>query len=171
MQNICIAFFQDKYFSEAEKLLKDNPDIFSESDCKEYREDLLVYLQEIPHNDREKRIMVLLLEGIPVGLVMITKVRDSESYFRIKWLVIKSTEHNKGFGTKLIQYAFHEIKKLGGKHVYVETSNEQHNKFAKHFYQKLGLSKVGILPNYYPRPLKGKRQSEDYILYYKNLYI
>ncbi len=169
MEKIFITYFQDSQLSQTENLLFDNPDIFSKNDCKEFREDLLNYLVTIPHKDSFQRILILQVEHTVIGIVMIEKLVDSSSYFRIKWLAIKKSEHNKGYGTKLMQYAFHEIRKLGGIYVSVETANEKHNSIAKHFYQNLGFKSVGVLPDYYPPPLYGRKRSEDSVLYFKKL--
>lgn len=165
--NVRITLFQDKYLVGAETLLKEHTDIFSVADLKIYRQDLLEYL--LNNHQRHIVVLTLLEENEVVGVTMYRREEQSQNYYKIEWFVVKKSLQNRGHGTFLMQEAFNRIKSMGGKHVYVETSYEKHNETAKHFYEKLGFKKMGVLPDYFIHPMKKYHRPEDYILYHKHL--
>jgi len=164
-----IDFFKDKYLAEAEKFLRGNPDVFTKKECTLYRKDLLDYLSDPPPKEDNARILVVLANKEVCGLIMFEKEEESRDYYRILWLVIKKSEQRKGYGTLLIKEMVKKIKRFGGKHIIVETSDEPRNKKVKKFYQKFGFKKIGVLPDYYPPPILKHKHPEDSIIYFKDL--
>jgi ribosomal protein S18 acetylase RimI-like enzyme len=164
MSGYIIQSLQDKYLAATEELLKSHPEIFSQTNIQLCRKDLLEYLIQ-PRHVHDK-VLLYIKDDIVYGMLIYRKIEASEDYFKIEWLAIKNGEEGKGYGSALLEDALEGMKKLGGKHLYVETSNEKYNEKAKHFYSSHGFRKMGILPNYY-EPAKDKKRTEDEIIYYK----
>lgn len=161
--------FKKEYLQDIEKILTGYTDIFSENDLKQCRKDLLDYTNNIAPYDKDTTVLVFLVDSVVCGIIFFHKDIYSHNAYRIEWLAVAKDQQNKGYGTHLMQEAFKHIRKNGGKHVYLETSNERHNEHAKKFYEDLGFKKVGVLPDYYDPPIKFPRKLEDGIIYHKAL--
>lgn len=164
---IHIIPLHDDFLSQAKDLLKDHPDIFSEKDTSKFKEDLHTYLALRRHLTEQEFIFIIEENKALYGLIMCQNDPYAHSTYNIKWLVTKKDQQGKGYGTHLMHKAIKKIREVGGKHVYLETSAEKHNKHAQKFYEDLGFKKVGILPDYYDPPIKFPRKLEDGIIYHK----
>lgn len=160
---------QDKHLPEAEHLLREHGDIFSEKDIKNFKQDLISYLSLPRHVAEYGLTFIIEVDNIVCGIILYQKDQYSHNSYNIKWLIIKKDQQNKGYGTHLVNEVTKRIKKVGGKHIYLETSNERHNEHAKKFYEDLGFKRVGVLPDYYDSPMKSSSKLEDGILYHKEI--
>lgn len=166
---IHIIPFQDHFLPEVESLIKEYPDIFSENDKVQFKQDLIAYLALSRHAANQGLTFVVTTDKLLCGVIMYRKDPYAHNTYNIPWLVIKKSQQNKGYGTHLVHEVFKKIREVGGKHVYLETSNERHNEHAKKFYNDLGFKKVGVLPDYFDPPIKFPRKLEDGIIYHKAL--
>ncbi len=166
MSAIHVTLFSDKYLTEIEDLIKQFPDIFSKKDYEVYRNELLGYLLKLHSTHKQQQIIVLLNDETPIGMIMYSYIELTENYYKINWLLVSKLHQKKGYGKLLLNFACEKIKEHGGKHIYLETSNEHHNTSVKTFYEKCGFKPLGVLPDYYPHPI-GRKQREDNIIYFK----
>lgn len=169
MPSVNIESFTKLHLLQAEKFLRENPDIFSLTDITQFKDDLNEYLAIKRHTEKDGLTLVITENNILYGVIMYGKDSNSHNAYNIKWLVVKKDQQNKGYGSYLIDEVFKRVRNAGGKHVYLETSNERHNEYAKMFYEHHGFKKVGVLPDYYDPPIQFPRKLEDGIIYHKAL--
>lgn len=169
MGRVKIENFTKSYLLSAEKFLKENPDIFSLTDIAQFKNDLNKYLVKEINTKKDSLTLVLTENKILYGLIMYERDPYSHNTYNIKWLVVKKNQQDKGYGSLLIEEVFKKIREIGGKHIYLETSNEKHNEHAKKFYKHHGFKKIGVLPDYFDPPIRFPRRLEDGIIYHKSL--
>jgi ribosomal protein S18 acetylase RimI-like enzyme len=167
--NTIIVPLKDELLADAEAIIKDNFDIFSHEDFSYFRQQFLEYLIEKQHTSHKSRILVMNIEDVASGVTILHAMPESVDYFKIELLAIKKHAQHKGHGSRLMKHAFDEIKKLGGKHVLVETAHERHNENAETFYKKHGFEKMGMLPHFYIPPANSSYKPENIIIFLKTL--
>lgn len=169
MDKFHITFYQDKYLTQAQDLLKNNPNIFTYKDISIFHTMLSEYMKVKPHHSNEIITLVAILNNSLIGLLMYENMDESSDYYELHWLVVSPSEQHKGYGVMLMTHAIDLIKQAGGKYIMVKTSNEKHNEKVKKFYTKLHFKKVAIIPDYFPPPMRGFKKREDCIFYLKKL--
>lgn len=169
MDSLKVVSLTDDDVPKVLDLIEGHPEIFSKEETEIFREIVLTFLAEYPESKKDQRILVAKDQGLVVGCILFEKVPHSQGYFLLDYLIVKKELQNKGGGTGLIKQALQEIKVMGGDYAYLETSNERHNEKVRHFYQKLGFKKAGVLPDFFLPPQKGHNHTDDCIIYYIKL--
>lgn len=167
--HVTITSFRDKYLYETEQLIRQHPYIFSTDDMKQFRQDLLAYLNDHRLIGDKARIVILQANGKVGGCVVFFKEPGSHDYYKIEWLILAKDMLHMGYGTLLFKYAEHLMKEGHAKHVYVATSHESRNDEAIKFYESRGMKEMGTLPNFYTNPLRGRKTPEDKVIFWKHL--
>lgn len=164
-----IHFLTKNEVKEAQELISGHPDIFSETDVRKYKETIHEF-GDIP-NKYDAKLTVLALKSVHKICAIIIYRRDDYSHnaYKIEWLIVKKGGENRGYGTLLIAEACKRMRENGGRHAYLETSNARHNEKTKHFYQKIGFKRVGLIPDYFDHPMSKYRKLEDALLFHKML--
>ncbi|MFA6816663.1 MAG: GNAT family N-acetyltransferase [Lentisphaeria bacterium] len=87
-------------------------------------------------------------------------IPGTESSFDLYWIAVEKKQQNAGFGTVLIEETEREIRKMGGTHIYIETSSTQLYLPTRLFYEKKGYQKECELCGYY-------KAGDDLVVYSK----
>lgn len=169
MDKVTIRRFKKNHLTQVESLLKGHPDIFSKNDFTELNDNLREYVLLPYHRSDEWLTLASIKNKVLCGLIMYQKDSNAHKTYNIKWLVVAKEEEHKGYGSRLMNEVFKQLRECGGKHIYLETSNEKHNEHAKKFYEKHGFKKIGVLPDYFDPPVEHPRKLEDAIIFHKEL--
>lgn len=167
--HIAVHLLTHQFLSQAQDLMLGYPEVFSKTDIKGYRMDLKSFLDQDVRNILHSTFLVLTDGKTVYGLIGYAKDNDSHNFYKIEWLVIKNGFENRGYGSLLVFAALKRIREEGGRHVYLMTSNERHNKKAQHFYEKTGFEKMGVFPDFFDPPLKDFKKLEDAVVYQRAL--
>jgi ribosomal protein S18 acetylase RimI-like enzyme len=160
--------FTDRFLPESEDLIKNYPEIFSLTDFREYRTELIEYLLKLHHNKQNQYILISTTDHKPSGIIAFSKQTLAPNYWKIDWLIVKKSEQGNGLGRTLLESAIEKITEHQGKFVILETSSEKHNQKVKKFYELNNFKSVGIMPDFYPHPVSRNRP-EDNIIYIREL--
>jgi len=87
-------------------------------------------------------------------------IPGTESSFDLYWIAVDKSLQKAGFGTILINETENAIKKMGGTHIYVETSSTELYTPTRRFYEKCGYHQECDLCDYY-------KAGDDLVIYSK----
>ena len=65
------------------------------------------------------------------------------------WIAVSKQTQARGVGTRLLHHAENEIKKLGGRILFIETSGLPHYELTRKFYLKHGYEAAATLRDFY----------------------
>jgi ribosomal protein S18 acetylase RimI-like enzyme len=65
------------------------------------------------------------------------------------WIAVRKQRQAGGIGRELMQYVEDDIRKAGGRVLFIETSGLPHYELTRRFYAKLGYEQAAVLPDYY----------------------
>ena len=65
------------------------------------------------------------------------------------WIAVSRDTHAKGIGSQLLRHAEDDIRKKGGRVLFIETSSLPHYELTRKFYLKHGYEINGQLRDYY----------------------
>lgn len=74
---------------------------------------------------------------------------ETKDIFWLNWTGVKENFRHQGKGTLLLKHIFSEVKKLGGRKIYVSSSTQKEYKNSLKFYRSLGFKLEGRLKDYY----------------------
>ncbi|MFH2091570.1 MAG: GNAT family N-acetyltransferase [Pseudomonadota bacterium] len=88
-------------------------------------------------------------EDTPVGFVCYGKTPCTADSFDLYWIGVHQTQKGCGIGKALMDLAQKDIKRLGGKNIWIETSSSPLYEPTRLFYLKTGYREMARLPNFY----------------------
>jgi D-alanine-D-alanine ligase len=67
------------------------------------------------------------------------------------WLAVDPARQGRGVGRRLVDETERLIHDMGGRHVYIETSNRPQYHPTRKFYERCGYEVIAVLPDFYDR--------------------
>jgi ribosomal protein S18 acetylase RimI-like enzyme len=95
------------------------------------------------------RFNFLEIEGKTVGYSCYGEIPVTVKNFDLYWMAIENGYRNKGLGHLLIEKTETDIKALGGRGIYIETSNKEMYQPTISFYKNCGYEKVALFNDFY----------------------
>ncbi|MFH1030287.1 MAG: GNAT family N-acetyltransferase [bacterium] len=84
-----------------------------------------------------------------LGYICFGPDAGTESSYHIYWLAVDNEHRKEGIGRCLLQEAEKVIRKMGGSHIYIETSSRDCYMPARVFYEKNGYKREALLEDFY----------------------
>ncbi|MBA7514119.1 hypothetical protein ES705_06143 [subsurface metagenome] len=110
-------------------------------------DDIQCYLFE---NEPDKYCFYSYIEGgKAVGFAAYSRVPTADRVFELDWLGVKPEYQGRGVGSALLKHIEEELKKLGARLLYLETSSMDEYSEIRRFYDRRGFFNVGCLPNFW----------------------
>lgn len=109
--------------------------------------DIQCYLSE---NEPDKYCFYSCIEGgKAVGFAAYSWVPTADRVFELDWLCVKLEYQGRGVGSALLNHVEEELKKVGARILYLETSSTVEYSEIRRFYDKRGFFNVGLIPNFW----------------------
>lgn len=83
------------------------------------------------------------------GFTCVSPIHTTPDRYEIYWIAVHPDFHGRGIASRLTELATNQVRELGGKKLYVETSTRSPYKPARDFYLAAGFTLEGTLPDYY----------------------
>ena len=100
--------------------------------------------------------------GRTVGYACYGRIALTAASFDLYWIAVDKTMHGRKIGRLLLEKSEELIREMGGRQVYIETSNRQHYAPTRGFYLRCGYRQEALLKDFYaPR--------DDKVIYVKTL--
>jgi ribosomal protein S18 acetylase RimI-like enzyme len=87
--------------------------------------------------------------GDVVGYAYYAPAAMTDRTWYLYWIAVKKETHARGVGSGLLRHAEDEIRRLGGRVLFIETSSLPHYDLTRRFYLKHGYEVTGALRDYY----------------------
>ncbi|MFH0854378.1 MAG: N-acetyltransferase [bacterium] len=87
--------------------------------------------------------------GEILGYICFGPDLGTEGSYHIYWIAVDNEYRNLGIGRRLLQEAEEAIRKMGGCHIYIETSSRDCYIPARSFYERNGYEKEAVLRDFY----------------------
>jgi GNAT superfamily N-acetyltransferase len=123
--------------------------------CKFFREDELAVALELIDDRLHKgaasdyNFLVAFIGDRMVGYCCYGRIPCTVHSYDIYWIVVDPTIHRAGIGRKLVAAAEEQIRKLGGKRVYLDTSSRPLYSPTHQFYSSCGYRMEATLRDFY----------------------
>jgi ribosomal protein S18 acetylase RimI-like enzyme len=95
------------------------------------------------------RAVTLERDGRVLGYAYYAPAAMTDRTWYLYWIAVTKDIQAKGIGTKLLRHAEDEIRKAGGRVLFIETSSLPHYAQTRRFYEKHGYEVTGVLRDYY----------------------
>ena len=89
------------------------------------------------------------VHSIPVGFCCFGPIPCTVDRYEIYWIVVDGGIQRTGIGTLLLREAEKNIRRMGGKVIYLDTSSTSSYLNTRKFYEKNGYSQVTVLEDFY----------------------
>jgi ribosomal protein S18 acetylase RimI-like enzyme len=101
-------------------------------------------------------------DGQILGYAYYAPAAMTDRTWYLYWIAVVKNTQAKGIGTTLLRHAEEEIRKAGGRVLFIETSSLPHYDATRRFYDKHGYEVTGILRDYYA-------DGDHMVVYRKNM--
>ncbi len=88
-------------------------------------------------------------DGHILGYAYFAPAAMTDNTWYLYWIAVTKNTQAKGIGGVLLRHAEDEIKKAGGRVLFIETSSLPHYTQTRRFYEKHGYEVTGVLRDYY----------------------
>ncbi|MCX7699693.1 MAG: GNAT family N-acetyltransferase [Gemmataceae bacterium] len=105
------------------------------------------YFGDIPTSDQHSRTLVT--EGSVRGFVYFAPAPMTDRTWYLYWIVVAADAHGRGYGRALLRHAEDEIRRRGGRVLFIETSGLPHYERTRRFYRQQGYDQEAILRDFY----------------------
>jgi ribosomal protein S18 acetylase RimI-like enzyme len=102
------------------------------------------------------------IEGKTVGYCCYGEIPVTVKNFDLYWIAVDNEYRGKGLGRLLMDKTEADIKTLGGRGIYIETSNKEQYKPTMDFYSACGYTQVALFEDFYDI-------NDNKAVYYKKL--
>jgi GNAT superfamily N-acetyltransferase len=111
---------------------------------KEVLDDYHAYNQQHGHRcvTREERSKI-------IGFAYYAPAAMTDRTWYLYWIAVSKTIQARGVGTELLRHAEDEIRKVGGRVLFIETSSLPLYELTRKFYLKNGYDQDAVLRDYY----------------------
>ncbi|MFB3925387.1 MAG: GNAT family N-acetyltransferase [Syntrophales bacterium] len=89
------------------------------------------------------------VEDRTVGYLCYGPIAMTDKRYDLYWIAVRKDLCGKGLGGFLLSEAEKEIRKSGGRFLYVDTSGREAYKNTRAFYRKHGYRQVACIPHFY----------------------
>lgn len=87
--------------------------------------------------------------GEVLGYAYYAPAAMTDRTWYLYWIAVSRTTQAKGIGGHLLRHAEEDIRKRGGRVLFIETSSLPHYELTRKFYLKHGYEITGVLKDYY----------------------
>jgi GNAT superfamily N-acetyltransferase len=101
-------------------------------------------------------------EGRAVGYTCYGPIPLTAASYDLYWIAVDKAMHGQKLGRTLLEKSEELIRQVGGKRVYIETSNRHHYAATRGFYLRCGYRQAALLDNFYA-------DGDDKVIYVKDL--
>jgi GNAT superfamily N-acetyltransferase len=101
-------------------------------------------------------------DGRPVGYTCYGPIALTAASFDLYWIAVDKTLHGRIIGRLVLERTEELIHQLGGRQVYIETSNRHHYAPTRGFYLRCGYDQEALLKDFYA-------PGDDKVIYVKTL--
>lgn len=101
-------------------------------------------------------------DGRPLGYTCYGPIALTAASFDLYWIAVDKASHGRSIGRLLLERTEELIRQLGGRQVYIETSNRQHYAPTRGFYLRCGYDQEALLKDFYA-------PADDKVIYVKTL--
>jgi GNAT superfamily N-acetyltransferase len=102
------------------------------------------------------------LEGRPVGYTCYGPIALTAASFDLYWIAVDKTLHGRSIGRLLLERTEELIRQMGGRQIYIETSNRHQYTPTRGFYLRCGYDQEALLKDFYA-------PEDDKVIYVKTL--
>jgi ribosomal protein S18 acetylase RimI-like enzyme len=95
------------------------------------------------------RAVTLEKAGRVLGYAYYAPAAMTDRTWYLYWIAVTKDTQAKGVGGTLLRHAEEEIRKAGGRVLFIETSSLPHYAQTRRFYEKHGYEVTGVLRDYY----------------------
>jgi ribosomal protein S18 acetylase RimI-like enzyme len=88
-------------------------------------------------------------DGQILGFAYYAPAAMTDRTWYLYWIAVTRAIHGKGLGGQLLRHAEEDIRRLGGRVLFIETSSLPHYEPTRGFYLKHGYEITGTLRDYY----------------------
>jgi GNAT superfamily N-acetyltransferase len=89
------------------------------------------------------------LDGQTVGYTCYGPIPLTAASFDLYWIAVDKAMHGRKIGRALLEKTEELIRNVGGRHVYIETSNRGQYAPTRGFYLRCGYTQEALLKNFY----------------------
>ncbi len=136
-------------------------DVFSEEEIGVAIELIQISLDDENQKDYEIFSYVDNEERV-TGYACIGPTPATQGTYDLYWVAVSPSEHGKGIGSQLLQFAEDHIRAKGGRFLIAETSSTPKYEKTRAFYERKEFSKVAHVKDYY-------KPGDDLIIFGKYL--
>lgn len=83
------------------------------------------------------------------GFVYFAPAPMTDRTWYLYWIVVAAEAHGRGYGRALLRYAEDEIRRRGGRVLFIETSGLPHYERTRRFYRQQGYDQEAVLRDFY----------------------
>lgn len=83
------------------------------------------------------------------GYVCFGPVPLTDGTFDLYWIAVDSASQGRGYGQRLLQFSEDDVRRRGGRWLFIETSSQEAYGATQRFYERAGYALVARLPEYY----------------------
>jgi ribosomal protein S18 acetylase RimI-like enzyme len=87
--------------------------------------------------------------GQVIGFTYYAPTAMTDRTWHLYWIAVNKQAHARGVGTSLLKHAEEDIRAVGGRVLFIETSSMPHYELTRRFYHKHGYDKACVQPDYY----------------------
>lgn len=132
---------------DAVRRLVESTEVFSATEA-----DVAVELvdERLAHGEASEYYFVFAeLDGRVVGYTCYGPIPLTASGFDLYWIAVDKSLHGRKIGRALLEESEKLIKQMGGRKVYIETSNRGQYAPTRGFYLRCGYIQAALLPEFY----------------------
>lgn len=100
--------------------------------------------------------------GVAVSYACFGPIPCTRNSFDLYWIGTHQDYRGKGLGKQILQLVENEVKKMGGKKIYIETSSKSMYKPTRQFYISNNYENEAVLKNFYD-------EGDDKVVFSKSL--
>ena len=101
-------------------------------------------------------------DGRVVGYAYYAPAAMTDRSWYLYWIAVARDTHARGIGGQLLRHAEDDVRRRGGRVLFIETSSLPHYELTRKFYLKHGYEVAGVLTDYYA-------DGHDMVIYRKRL--
>ena len=88
-------------------------------------------------------------DGSPAGFVYYAPVEMTDRTWELWWIVVDKARQGRGLGGRLLAAAEDDVRELGGRALFLDTSSQPLYEPTRRFYLRYGYRLVAQLPDFY----------------------
>lgn len=87
--------------------------------------------------------------GQLLGYTCFGEIACTQGSYDLYWIVVDKTQQKRGIGTALLQATEAQVRAMGGRRIYIETSARPQYEPTRAFYLRAGYHQAALLPEFY----------------------